>query len=176
MWGRPGEIRGVDLLAPREHIMPTVAGSALAAPAALHAHHGSQLVLWADRETGEVKSIPLRGGGVRVVADSGGQPLRALALDWAAGLLYYCAGATLYAANLAGEYTTPLAHDLHNMTALAADPLRGRLYWALAPAAGERLEAADGAAGDRRLLLDAHTDRALSGATSECLRPPTPGL
>lgn len=99
------------------------------------------------------------------MADSGVELPRGFAVDWAARLLYYCSGSALVVSNLAGEYTAVLLDGLDNMTALAVDPRRGKLYWALVQR-GERVEVADGDAGNRRTLLDAVADPLLKGITS----------
>lgn len=46
---------------------------------------------------------------------------------------------------------------------------RGRLFWAVRSARGERLESARGDGGDARPLLDADADPQLGGVTSNTL-------
>lgn len=65
------------------------------------------------------------GGAPRTVALGGAEGGRALALDWAARLLYYPAGGALAVADLRGEHTAYLLPGtMHNLTALAVDPTR----------------------------------------------------
>ncbi|CAH1640882.1 unnamed protein product [Spodoptera littoralis] len=170
---RAGEIRGVDLDAPLEHMVPAVAGAHVAAPAALQYEARARRLYWADTDTSEINSAALAGGAVRVLADSGVRRPRALALDWAAGVLYYSSGAALLAASLAGERTL-LLRARANVSALAVDPRRGRLYWAAREPDAERITRADGAAEHARPLLDSLAEPRLSGVTSEC--PPCPAL
>ncbi|CAB3232339.1 unnamed protein product [Arctia plantaginis] len=168
LMGRAGEIRGVDLDAPLVHMIPTVSGPLLTAPHNIHFVAADSAIYWADTETNEIKRTGLTGGGVRVVADSGVELPRGFAVDWAARLLYYSSGSALVVSNLAGEYTAVLLDGLDNMTALAVDPRRGKLYWALA-LRSERIEVADGDAGNRRTLLDAIADPLLMGISSMCV-------
>lgn len=170
---RAGEIRGVDLEAPQVHMIPTVSGAHVTAPAALQYEAGARRIYWADTETSEIKSAALTGGAVRVLADSGVRQPRGFALDWAAGVLYYSSGAALLAASLAGEHTL-LLRELANVSALAVDPRRGRLYWAAQEPDAERITQADGAAEHARPLLDSLTEPLLSGVTSECFSPSPP--
>ncbi|XP_049880284.1 low-density lipoprotein receptor-related protein 1 [Pectinophora gossypiella] len=169
LYGRAGEIRGVDLEEPRVHIIPTVSGPHLTSPAVLQLLPSETALFWADTETNEIKRIGLTGGPVRVIADSGVETPRGFALDWAARLLYYSTGSALAVCNLAGEYTTLLYTDLHNLTSLAVDPLRGKLYWSATPSSGERIEMANGDGSGRRLLADTHNDPQLAGVTSLCV-------
>lgn len=177
--GRAGEIRGVDLDAPLVHMIPTLSGPHVTSPASLAFVASERSIFWADSETSELKRAALTGGGVRVVADSGVERPRALAVDWAGGVLYYASGGALLACSLAGEHTLQLRRA-HNVSALAVDPRRGRLYWAERGAASERLVAADGAAQDVHTLLDAQANPLLSDVTSTyprlCSPPADPTL
>lgn len=82
-------------------------------------------------KTGEIKRATLggaeggeEGGGPRAVA-GGAEGGRALALDWAARLLYYGAGGALAVADLRGERTAYLhAGTMGNLSSLAVDPRR----------------------------------------------------
>lgn len=72
----------------------------------------------------EIKRADVRGGGgVAVVADSGVAAPRALALDWAARVLYYVSRGALVAAGLRGEHTAPLLAGVGPVLALAVHPL-----------------------------------------------------
>ncbi|KAJ2938967.1 hypothetical protein O0L34_g17783 [Tuta absoluta] len=166
LYGRPGEIRGVDLDEPNIHIIPTVSGPHLTSPAVIQIYAKESSLFWADTETNEIKRIGLTGGPVRVLADSGVDTPRGFALDWAAGLLYYSTGSSLAVSNLAGEYTALLATDTTNLTSLAVDPLRGKLYWSATPHSGEKIETANCDGTGRKLLVDTHKDRMLAGVTS----------
>lgn len=73
----------------------------------------------------QVKWAPLEGGAAHVVAAGGTARVLGLAVDHAAGLLYYSAGGALSVAELHGERPATLLHDgFDNLTALAVDPLR----------------------------------------------------
>ncbi|XP_047035510.1 prolow-density lipoprotein receptor-related protein 1-like, partial [Helicoverpa zea] len=165
---RAGEIRGVDLEAPQVHMIPTVSGPHVTQPAGLQFAAAARELYWADTESSELRAAPLAGGPARVLADSGVEQPRGFALDWAAGVLYYTSRGALLAARLAGTHTAQLRR-LHNASALAVDPRRGRLYWAAREPDAERLTAATGAATQPRALLDSRADPRLAGVTSLCV-------
>ncbi|CAH2097282.1 unnamed protein product [Euphydryas editha] len=167
--GRAGEIRGLSPEQPAAHSLPTLSGPQLATPASLHYLADEYAVFWADTDTNEIKRADVRGGGsggVSVVADSGVTAPRALALDWAARVLYYVSRGALVAAGLRGDHTAPLLPDIGPVTALAVHPLQGKIFWATAAADGERVEMARGDGSLRRVLLDARREPRLAGVTS----------
>lgn len=165
MIARAGEIRGVDLEAPLVHMIPTVSGAHVTAPASLQYAAAERRLYWADAETGELLRAPLTGGGAEVLGDAGPDAARGLALDWAGGVLYYCAGGHIVAARAAGTHARALA-AVRNVSALAVDPRRGRLYWAAREPDAERLTRATQAATQPRALLDSRTEPRLAGVTS----------
>lgn len=146
-------------------MIPTVSGPLLTAPSTLQFVASEQSIYWADTETNELKRAALTGGGARVLADAGVEQPRGFAVDWAARTLVYSSGGALLAASLAGEHTA-LLRRAANVSALALDPRRGRLYWASGAPGAERLEAATGAGTHARTLLDSSSDPLLSSVTS----------
>lgn len=146
--GREGEIRGVDVTAPSETLVPTVAGPDVSSPAHIHYLAADYLVYWADTEVGapapttprgtghtvqrrraqvnEIKRARLTGGAVQSVVARFSTAPRGFALDWAARLLYYCAGDALLAAAPAGDLAAELLRhpDLAHLTALVVHPHR----------------------------------------------------
>ncbi|XP_046973357.1 prolow-density lipoprotein receptor-related protein 1 [Vanessa cardui] len=167
--GRAGEIRGLSPEQPAAHSLPTLSGPQLATPAALHYLADEYAIFWADTDTNEIKRADVRGGGsggVTVVADGGVTAPRALALDWAARVLYYVSRGALVAAGLRGDHTSPLLPDMEHVAALAAHPLEGRLFWATQRAGVELLECARGDGSERRTLLSAADEPHLAGVTS----------
>ncbi|CAH0717532.1 unnamed protein product, partial [Brenthis ino] len=173
---RAGEIRGLSPAAPGAQSLPALSGPQLATPQALHCLPAEYAIFWADTDTNEIKRADVRGAGgaggaegggaVQVVADAGVEAPRALALDWAARVLYYVSRGALVASGLRGEYAAPLLPDMAALQSIVVDPLNGKLYWALARDGEERIEAADGDAGARRTLLSSRRDAHLARATS----------
>lgn len=82
-------------------------------------------------QTNEIKRADVRGAGgaegggaVQVVADAGVEAPRALALDWAARVLYYVSRGALVASGLRGEYAAPLLPDMAALQSIAVDPIK----------------------------------------------------
>ncbi|XP_047540379.1 prolow-density lipoprotein receptor-related protein 1-like [Vanessa atalanta] len=169
--GRAGEIRGLSPEQPAAHSLPTLSGPQLATPASLQYLADEYAIFWADTDTNEIKRADVRGGGsggVTVVADGGVTAPRALALDWAARVLYYVSRGALVAAGLRGDHTAPLLRDMEHVAALAAHPLQGRLFWATVRAGVELVESARGDGSERRTLLSAADEPHLAGVTGRC--------
>ncbi|XP_048001348.1 prolow-density lipoprotein receptor-related protein 1 [Leguminivora glycinivorella] len=170
--GRAGSIRGLDLDAPSQPVIPAVWGAQLAAPRALAALTSQRLLYWSDAETNEIKRTRLTGGTAETVVEAAGVG-GALALDWAAKVLYYVAQGQLWAAGPLGERASPLC-AVANVTSIAVDVQRGKLYWAVSStgdAMGAKMEAAASDCSERRIIIDATRDPLLAGVHSLTMEP-----
>ncbi|OWR53521.1 putative very low-density lipoprotein receptor [Danaus plexippus plexippus] len=160
-----GVVRGV-WAADGGPALASLAGPQLASPASLAPLTTDYEIYWADTETNEIKSADVRSGRVRTVCDAGVRAPRALALDWAARVLYVPLRGGLAAAGLQGEHATVLIENVEP-TAMAVHPLRGELFWATGDVSGggggERVERSRGDGSQRRVLLKAEKDTHLGG-------------
>ncbi|XP_045762403.1 prolow-density lipoprotein receptor-related protein 1-like [Maniola jurtina] len=162
--GTAGVLRGLGA----EAAVPTLAGAHVAAPVALAFLADEYALYWADADTNELMRADVRSGAQQVVADSGVAAPRALALDWAARLLYFVARDWLTVSDVRGALAAPLLPGFASLAALAVDPRRGRLYWALT--AGEaRVETAAGDGSARRVLLRRADEPRLAQPTGMCV-------
>ncbi|KAI8432507.1 hypothetical protein MSG28_013508 [Choristoneura fumiferana] len=173
--GWTGSIRGLDLDAPAQPAIPAVWGAQLAAPRTLATLTSQRLLYWSEAEVNEIKRTNLTGGTAENVVEMGAGtgPGGAMALDWASGVLYYYARGAVWASGLAGERAVPLA-DASNVSALAVDVQRGRLYMAVTSEGdgiGVRIESAAGDCTGRRTILDAARDPLLAGVASLTVEP-----
>ncbi|XP_063629184.1 prolow-density lipoprotein receptor-related protein 1-like [Cydia splendana] len=157
-----------------EPVIPAVWGAQLAAPRALAALTSQRLLYWSDAETNEIKRTRLTGGTAETVVEAAGVG-GALALDWAAKVLYYAVQGQLWAAGPLGERASPLC-AVANVTAIAVDVQRGKLYWAVSSTGdgiGAKMEAAASDCSERRVIIDATRDPLLAGVHSLTVEPKT---
>ncbi|CAG9793152.1 unnamed protein product [Diatraea saccharalis] len=157
--GRRESLRGVEWEAPARTLAPARTAPLLRAPTHLHAHTPTQNLYLVDADTSELLLLDVRGGAARVVAEGVG------AACVGAGALYYHAGGALWAADLNGHRPVRLLR-INTPHAIAVDPLRGKLYWAVRGEGGERLERADGDGSNRVVLKHARDDPYLADVTS----------
>ncbi|XP_063833945.1 prolow-density lipoprotein receptor-related protein 1-like [Ostrinia nubilalis] len=144
-------------------LAPAITAPHLRAPAHLATLAADGAVLWADTETGEIKRANIRGGAAATLVEGAGDGGAGVALAVCARLLYYAAPGALLAADARGRRAARLLTLRGNVTALACDPIRGQLYWAIGAGASERIETADGAGGNQRELLRAPHVAGVSG-------------
>ncbi|CAH4035812.1 unnamed protein product [Pieris brassicae] len=167
--GVSGAVRGLALAGALAQVAPTLAGPQLTTPSSLQVFTPEHAVYWADTDTNEIKRADVRGGNVVVIADSGVSQPRALAVLASARILYLSARKALAVAGLRGERLTPLYAEQFNVSALAAHPHTGDIYWAAQSNGGERIETARGDGSQRRVLIDSNNDAHLAGVTSMTL-------
>lgn len=133
---RPGEIRGVELDSPGQLAVPTVAG-VLAKPTVVDYRARDYSLYWPDPGWNEIKTTGLTRGPARTLADAGVSNPQALAVDWLAGLLFYSSqrGETceIRVCTTKGEYVSVIIRDLVNITSMAVNPIKGKLYWSHSP-------------------------------------------
>ncbi|GBP36075.1 Low-density lipoprotein receptor-related protein 1 [Eumeta japonica] len=167
---RGGEVRGLDLDEPAVHTIPTVSGPQLAQPTSLQFLAADYALFWIDVATNEIKRTGLTRGPLRTVVDTGLESPRGFALDWLAHLLFYTSarpgGDVIAVCTLAGERHALLFDEsaaLHNITSLAVDPRRGKLYWSHSVDGFERIEEANEDGSARRTLVTYGADPQLAG-------------
>ncbi|XP_065167955.1 low-density lipoprotein receptor-related protein 1 [Atheta coriaria] len=125
---RANEIRGVDLLQPYYHTIPTISMPQVLYPSQIEYLASNNTLYWADSTANEVKRSGLTMGPIQTLIDTGLTNPTGLALDWLANLLFVGSPSGITVCNLDGEYSAVLIENIH-VISLAANPLEGQLYY-----------------------------------------------
>ncbi|KAL1115245.1 hypothetical protein AAG570_007276, partial [Ranatra chinensis] len=136
------EVRGVDLLQPYYHTIPTIS---LPHVSFVHIDYRAETkeIFWTDSHSSEVKKAVLTGGATQTIIDTGIERPLGFAIDWISGNMFVSSSGSsekILVSNLKGEYIatvfasdeTPDANswsDGQRILSLAVDPFRGKLYW-----------------------------------------------
>ncbi|KAK9679907.1 Low-density lipoprotein receptor repeat class B [Popillia japonica] len=125
---RVHEIRGVDLLQPYYHTIPTISN-----PQVMSAYHieylaANNTVYWTDYLLNEVKRSGLTMAQTQILIDTGLDHPTGLAVDWLAKNLFVGSLKGIIVCNLNGEYSSIVIKDT-SVESIAIDPIRGRLFW-----------------------------------------------
>ncbi|KAF5306597.1 hypothetical protein FQR65_LT18530 [Abscondita terminalis] len=125
---RPNEIRGVDLLQPYYHTIPTISVPQVLNPSHLEFLGKNNVLYWSDSQVSEVKRTGLTSGPTETLIDTGIEEPSGLAVDWISNNLFIGSPSGIFACNLVGEYSTIILENT-NIVSLAANPTQGKLYW-----------------------------------------------
>lgn len=123
------EIRGVDVLQPNHHTIPTVSHSTqVVSPNIVDFLIKESRLYWSDSVMNEVKTSCLSNGGIETVLDTDITNLSGFAIDWISQNMYMAIehgdSCRIIASNLKGEYITLIHADLLNVTGIVLDPAR----------------------------------------------------
>lgn len=123
------EIRGVDVLQPNHHTIPTISHSTqVVSPNVIDFLIKEGRLFWSDSVMNEVKSSGLSNGVIDTILDTDISNLSGFAIDWISNNMYMStdSGSTsrIIACNLKGEFITIIHKDLLNVTSLVLDPAK----------------------------------------------------
>lgn len=123
------EIRGVDVLQPNHHTIPTISHSAhVVSPNVIDFLIKDSRLFWSDSIMNEVKSSGLSNGVIETILDTDISNLSGFAIDWISNNMYMSTESTdnsrIIACNLKGEYITVIHKELLNVTSIVLDPAR----------------------------------------------------
>lgn len=71
MFSRPNEIRGVDLMQPNYHTIPTISIPQVIQPVQIEFVAAKATLYWSDTQVNEVKSAGLTRGPTKTILDTG---------------------------------------------------------------------------------------------------------
>ena len=150
---RSNEIRGVDLLQPYYHIIPTIRLPNLLPMGHLDYWATNGTLFWIDQQMNEVKISGLTTSSMQTLIDTGIDNPSAIAVDWFAKLLYvgWSNGITVY--NLEGEYPVTLIEGVQ-VLGLAINPTEGTLFWLSSNETNSTIEMSFMDGSERDLLLE----------------------
>lgn len=125
---RNNEIRGVDILQPYYHTIPTISLPQVLSPIQLDYLAHNSTLYWVDSHMNEIKRSGLTHGPTETLIDTGLHGPSGLAVDWISYLLFVSSADGITVCNLDGEYTVNLIED-SNVLSVAVYPQQGQLYW-----------------------------------------------
>ncbi|XP_050504790.1 prolow-density lipoprotein receptor-related protein 1 isoform X2 [Diabrotica virgifera virgifera] len=125
---KTNEIRGVDILQPYYHTIPTISIPQVVSPVQIEYLSRNRTLYFADFHINEIKRTSLTHGPSETLLDTGLQNPSGLALDWISDLLYVSSKVGIMASNLKGEFITKIVDNI-NVLSVCVDPPRGNLYW-----------------------------------------------
>lgn len=125
---RNNEIRGVDILQPYYHTIPTISIPQVLSPVQIEYLAANSTLFWADFHINEIKRTSLTHGPSETLLDTGLQNPSGLAVDWISELLFISSKVGIMVSNLKGEYITKIIDNV-NVLSVCVDPPTGNLYW-----------------------------------------------
>lgn len=123
------DIRGVDVLQPNHHTIPTISHSAqVVSPNFVDFLIKEGRLFWSDSVMNEVKTSGLSNGSIETILDTDITNLSGFAIDWISNNMYmsteYGETSRIIASNLKGEYITIIHEHLLNVTSIVLDPAK----------------------------------------------------
>ncbi|XP_037895975.1 low-density lipoprotein receptor-related protein 1B isoform X2 [Glossina fuscipes] len=127
------EIRGIDLMQPNHHTIPTIRQSPqVLAPQRIDFTVDDNRIYWSDVQLNEIKTAGISNGIIQTIINTDIQNPFGLAIDWIAKNIYFSTGKTIcdiWASNLKGEYVTQILTGLNKIESIALDPANGKMFW-----------------------------------------------
>lgn len=123
------EIRGVDVLQPNHHTIPTISHtSRVIGPNVIDFLFKDNLLFWSDMILNEVKTSGLSSASIETILDTDLENLSGFAVDWIVRQIYVASEASgvsrILACNLHGEYVTEILGGLFSVASIVLDPAR----------------------------------------------------
>lgn len=123
------EIRGVDVLQPSHHTIPTISHtSQVIGPKVIDFLISNAQLFWADNILNEIKTAGISNGIIQTILDTDLVNLSAFAVDWISNNMYLSTESNDYsfilACNLKGEYITYIHNDLFDVMSMVLDPTK----------------------------------------------------
>ncbi|XP_056636916.1 low-density lipoprotein receptor-related protein 1 isoform X1 [Diorhabda sublineata] len=150
--GRNNEIRGVDILQPYYHTIPTISIPQVSSPVQIEYLAKNKTLYWADYHINEIKRTSLTHGPSETLLDTSLQNPSGLAVDWISNLLYVSSRVGITASNLKGEYITVII-DNSNVLSVCLNPSEGQLFWISSSNDTEIIEASAMDGTSRRIIV-----------------------
>nr|XP_008195317.2 PREDICTED: LOW QUALITY PROTEIN: prolow-density lipoprotein receptor-related protein 1 [Tribolium castaneum] len=125
---RTSEIRGVDILQPYYHTIPTISAPQVLNPVQLEYLARNNTLYWADSQISEIKRSGLTTGPIQTLIDTGLKNPSGLAIDWLSNLMFVSSPQGITVSNLDAEFITTIIDNL-NVLSVAAHPRLGQLFW-----------------------------------------------
>ncbi|XP_055372745.1 prolow-density lipoprotein receptor-related protein 1 [Condylostylus longicornis] len=127
------EIRGIDLIQPNHHTIPTISHSPqVLAPQRIDFLVDGNRLYWSDTQLNEVKTAGLSDGYIETILNTDVQKPLGFAVDWISKNLFVSSAkekCQILATNLNGEFVTEVHRDLNIVQSIALDPANGQMYW-----------------------------------------------
>lgn len=124
------EIRGVDLMQPLHHMIPTIShASHVMGPSVLDFVYGEEgRLFWVDAVLCEVKAAGIANGLIETILDTDLFNAGGFAVDWISRNMYVSTesedNSRILASNLRGEFVTEVLRDLLGVKSIALDPVK----------------------------------------------------
>lgn len=127
------EIRGVDILQPNHHAIPTITHTYLMGPNVIDFVIDEGRLYWSDVTLSEIRTAGLSNGLISTILDTDLENLSGFAVDWISLNMYIStessSNSVILACNLKGEFVTEIHKDLLSVLSIAVDPVQGEMYW-----------------------------------------------
>lgn len=122
------EIRGIDLMQPNHHTIPTIRQSPqVLAPQRIDFTVEDSKLYWSDVQLNEIKTAGISNGLIDTIINTDIQNPFGFAIDWISKNMYFSTGklrSDIWASNLKGEYVTEILKDLNMVESIALDPVK----------------------------------------------------
>lgn len=127
------EIRGVDILQPNHHAIPTITHTYLMGPNVIDFVIDEGRLYWSDVTLSEIRTAGLSNGLISTILDTDLENLSGFAVDWISLNMYVStessSNSIILACNLKGEFVTEIHKDLLSVLSIVVDPVQGKMYW-----------------------------------------------
>lgn len=122
------EIRGVDVLQPNHHTIPTISHTLMLEPNVIDFVFKQNQLFWSDMLLKEVMTSGLSSPNIDTILDIDLRNLGGFAIDWIALNIYVSTEmnerSRILACNLKGEYITNILKGLMSVTSIVLDPAK----------------------------------------------------
>lgn len=123
------EIRGVDVLQPNHHTIPTISHtSRVLGPNVIDFLFKDNLLFWSDMILNEVKTSGLSSANIETILDTDLENLSGFAVDWIVRQIYVASEkdgvSRILACNVHGEYVTEILGGLFSVSSIVLAPAR----------------------------------------------------
>lgn len=127
------EIRGVDILQPNHHAIPTITHTNVMGPNVIDFVIDDGRLYWSDVILSEIRTAGLSNGLINTILDTDLENLSGFSVDWISLIMYVStessSNSIILACNLKGEFVTEIHKDLLNVLSIVLDPAKGKMYW-----------------------------------------------
>lgn len=147
------EIRGVDILQPNHHAIPTITHANAMGPNVIDFVIDDGRLYWSDVTLSEIRTAGLSNGLISTILDTDLENVSGFAVDWISSnvsvdvrirfeISVNCwfhfqmyvstesnANSMILACNLKGEFVTEIHKDLLAVLSIVLDPVQGKMYW-----------------------------------------------
>lgn len=123
------EIRGIDILQPYHHTIPTISHSShVLSPNNIDFLFKDGRLYWTDSMLNEIKTAGLSNGIIDTILDTDLKNIYGFAIDWISRNMYFSTesqnNSRILACNLNGEYITEIHVNLMTVVSIVLDPAK----------------------------------------------------